>query len=73
MDIAHGEVVKKEHDILVERRPHKGEVSPDEQEEGYKGSVRRYHPPACGAARCSGIRYVLHSGALVGFVTACKH
>jgi len=73
MDIAHGELLEKELDILVERRPRKGEVDPDEPEESYKGSVRRYHAPACAAARCSSIRYVLHSGALVGFVTGCKH
>jgi hypothetical protein len=73
VDIAHGELVEKELDILIERRSRKGEVDPDEREEDYKGSVRRYNAPAYGAARCSGIRYVLHSSALVDFVTGCKH
>ena len=42
MDIAHGELVEKELDTLIERRSRKGEVDPDEREELWKQSVRRY-------------------------------
>jgi hypothetical protein len=72
-DIGRSQMVEKELDQMIERRSRKGEVDPDEREEDYKGSVRRYNAPACGAARCSGIRHVLQSIALVGFVTGCKH
>ena len=43
MDIAHGELVEKELDTLIERRSRKGEVDPDEREELWKQSVRRYN------------------------------
>ena len=43
MDIAHGELVEKELDILIERRSRKGEVDPDELEPSYAESVRRYN------------------------------
>jgi hypothetical protein len=42
VDIAHGELVEKELDTLIERRSRKGEVDPDEREELWKQSVRRY-------------------------------
>ena len=42
MDIAHGELVEKAFDTLIERRSRKGEVDPDEREELWKQSVRRY-------------------------------
>jgi hypothetical protein len=43
MEVAHGEMVEKELDILIERRSRKGEVDPDEREELWKESVRRYN------------------------------
>ena len=43
MDIARGEMVEKELDAMIERRARKGEVDPDEQEELWKESVRRYN------------------------------
>ena len=42
MDIARGELVEKELDAMIERRSRKGDVDPDEQEEIWKESVRRY-------------------------------
>ena len=42
MDIAHGELVEKELDTLIERRSRKGEVDPDEREELWKASVEAY-------------------------------
>jgi hypothetical protein len=43
MDVAPGEMVEKQLDTLIERRSRKGEVDPDEREELWKASVRRYH------------------------------
>lgn len=42
MDIARGELVEKELDAMTERRSRKGEVDPDEREEFWKESVRRF-------------------------------
>jgi hypothetical protein len=43
VNIAHSEMVEKELDILIERRSQKGETEPDEREELWKESVRRYN------------------------------
>jgi hypothetical protein len=43
MDVAHGEMVEKQLDALIQRRARKGEIDPDEQEELWKASVRRYN------------------------------
>ena len=43
MDIAHGEMVEKQLDALIQRRARKGDVDPDETEEIWKESVRRYN------------------------------
>jgi hypothetical protein len=43
VDVAHGEMVEKELDAMIERRARKGEVDPDEREELWKESVRRYN------------------------------
>jgi hypothetical protein len=43
MDVEHGEMIEKQLDALIERRSHKGDVDPDEREELWKASVRRYH------------------------------
>ena len=43
MDVAHGEMVEKELDAMIQRRTRKGEVGPDEREEIWKASVRRYN------------------------------
>jgi hypothetical protein len=43
MEVAHGEMVEKELNTLIERRSRKGEVDPDEREEAWKASVRRYN------------------------------
>jgi hypothetical protein len=42
MDVAHGEMVEKELDAMIQRRTRKGGVDPDEQEETWKASVRAY-------------------------------
>jgi hypothetical protein len=42
MEVAHGEMVEKELDTMIERRARKGEVDPDEREEIWKASVRAY-------------------------------
>ena len=41
--MAHGELVKKELDTLIERRSRKGDVDLDEIEPGYVESVRRFN------------------------------
>jgi len=41
MDVAHGEKVEKELDAMIERRSR--QKDPDEQEELWKASVRRYN------------------------------
>jgi hypothetical protein len=43
VDIASSEAVEADLDLLIERRVHNGEVDPDEQEELWKASVRRYN------------------------------
>jgi MoaA/NifB/PqqE/SkfB family radical SAM enzyme len=43
VDIARGEMVEKELDAMIERRSRKGGVDPDEREELWKESVRRYN------------------------------
>jgi hypothetical protein len=43
VDIAHGEMVEKQLDDLIQRRARKGDVDPDEAEEIWKESVRRYN------------------------------
>ena len=43
MDIARSEAMEAKLDRLIERRARKGEVDPDEQEELWKESVRRYN------------------------------
>jgi hypothetical protein len=43
MDVEHGEMVEKLLDALIERRSRKGDVDPDEREELWQASVRRYH------------------------------
>ena len=43
MDVAHREVVEKQLDALIQRRARKGGVDPDQAEEIWKESVRRYN------------------------------
>jgi hypothetical protein len=43
MGVAHGEMVEKQLDALIQRRARKGDVDPDEAEEIWKESVRRYN------------------------------
>jgi hypothetical protein len=43
VDIAHGEMVEKQLDALIQRRARKGDVDPEEAEEIWKESVRRYN------------------------------
>jgi hypothetical protein len=43
MDVEHAEMVEKQLDAMVQRRAWKGGVGPDEAEELWKASVRRYH------------------------------
>ena len=42
-DISRGEATEKELDALIERRSRKREIDPDEREELWKESVRRYN------------------------------
>lgn len=42
MDVAQGERAEVELDAFIERRSRKGDVDPDEREELWKESVRRY-------------------------------
>jgi hypothetical protein len=43
MDLAHGEMVEKQLDAMIQRRVRKGEMDLDEREELWKASVRRYN------------------------------
>ncbi len=43
MDVTRGERAEKELDAMIERRSQGGEVDPDEREELWKESVRRYN------------------------------
>ena len=43
MDVEHAEMVEKQLDALIQRRARKGDVDPDEAEELWKASVRRYY------------------------------
>ena len=43
MDVAHGEMVEQQLDAMIQRRARKGDVDPDEREELWKASVRRYN------------------------------
>jgi hypothetical protein len=43
VDIARGEMVERELDGMIKRRARKGDVDPDEREELWKESVRRYN------------------------------
>ena len=43
MDVAHGEMVEKQLDAMIQRRARKGDGDPDEREEAWKASVRRYN------------------------------
>jgi hypothetical protein len=43
VDITHGEMAENQFDILIERRSRKGEVDPEEREEGWQESVRRFN------------------------------
>jgi hypothetical protein len=42
MDVAHGEMVEKQLDAMIQHRARKGDVDPDEREEIWKASVRAY-------------------------------
>jgi hypothetical protein len=42
MDLAHGEMVEKQLDAMIQRRVRKGDVDPDEREELWKASIRAY-------------------------------
>jgi hypothetical protein len=43
MDVAHGEMVEEQLDAMIQRRAREGDLDPDEQEERWKASVRRYN------------------------------
>jgi chorismate mutase len=43
MDVEHAEMVEKQLDAMIQRRARKGDVDPDEAEEIWKESVRRYN------------------------------
>jgi hypothetical protein len=41
--VEHAEMVEKQLDAMIQRRARKGDVDPDEREELWKESVRRYN------------------------------
>jgi hypothetical protein len=41
--VEHGETVEKQLDAMIQRRARKGDGDPDEVEEAWKASVRRYN------------------------------
>jgi hypothetical protein len=41
--VEHAEMVEKQLDALIQRRARKGETDPDEREELWKASARRYN------------------------------
>ena len=43
MEIAHGEMVEKQLDAMIQHRARKGDVDPEEREELWRQSVRRYN------------------------------
>jgi hypothetical protein len=43
MDVAHGELVEKQLDAMIQRRARKGEIDRDETEQIWEESVRRYN------------------------------
>jgi hypothetical protein len=43
MDVAHTEMVEKQLDAMIQRRARKGEIDPDDTEQIWEESVRRYH------------------------------
>jgi hypothetical protein len=58
--IARGEMVEKELDAFIERRSRNGEVDPDEQEELWRESVRRFHEHSEAEMRHRWIEYEQH-------------
>jgi hypothetical protein len=42
MYVAHGEMVEKQLDAMIQHRARKGDLDPDEREELWKASVRAY-------------------------------
>ncbi len=42
MDVEHAEMAEKQLDAMIMRRARKGELDPDEREELWQESVRRY-------------------------------
>jgi MoaA/NifB/PqqE/SkfB family radical SAM enzyme len=43
VEIAHGEMVEKQLDAMIQHRARKGDVDPEEREELWRQSVRRYN------------------------------
>ena len=41
--VEHAEMVEKQLDAMIQRRARKGDGDPDEREEAWKASVRRYN------------------------------
>jgi hypothetical protein len=41
--VEHAEMVENQLDAMIQRRARKGDVDPDEREEAWKASVRRYN------------------------------
>ena len=43
MDVAHGEMVEKQLDAMIQCRARKGDVDPDDRDELWKASVKAYN------------------------------
>jgi hypothetical protein len=41
--VGYADMVEKQHDAVIQRRSRKGDVDPDERQELWQASVRRYH------------------------------
>jgi hypothetical protein len=55
--VAHGYAVEKDLDRLIEKRSQKGETDPDEREETWRESVRRFKERARAERRAQWIEY----------------
>jgi chorismate mutase len=51
MDVADAEMAEKQLDAMIQHRARKGDVDPDEAEEIWKESVRRYNEQRAPARR----------------------
>jgi hypothetical protein len=60
LDVAHGEMVEAELTRMIEKRARKGETGPDEREDLWVESVRRFHERSEAEMRSRWIEYEQH-------------